>query len=264
MTEFASAIWRYRNFIFASIRGELKGRFAHSSFGAAWFILNPLAQAAIFALVLSEVMAARLGASTDKASYPIYLMAGMAAWGLFSEIVNRCLNVFIEFAPMLKKIAFPRICLPIIIGGSAILTHVLLLLAMMIVFSFFGHFPGANWLAVPLGMLLIALLAFGIGILLGIFNVFLRDIGQMAGVVLQIWFWLTPVVYPIEVVPKSLHWLLALNPMAPMVRLYQDALLYNRFPHPNDLLVPLIVGAAFVAAGLFVFRRASPELVDVL
>ena len=96
------------------------------------------------------------------------------------------------------------------------------------------------------------------------FNVFVRDVGQVLAVVLQIWFWLTPVVYPLDVVPKSLTWILTLNPMFPLVKLYQDALLYDRWPNPLDLVVPLAVGLALVAAGLFVFRRASPELVDVL
>jgi lipopolysaccharide transport system permease protein len=107
LKQILQALWKFRHFVISSIQAELKRRFARSSLGALWFILHPLMQAAIFALVLSEVLAAKLPGVTNKASYAIYLMAGMAAWGFFSEIVNRCTTIFIEYAGMLKKISFP-------------------------------------------------------------------------------------------------------------------------------------------------------------
>ena len=105
-----TALWRYRHFVVASITGELKSRFVRSRLGLLWSILHPLAQAAIFALVLAEVLGAKLGGLDDKSAYPLYLLGGMAAWTLFSEIVNRCLTVFIDNASTMKKISFPRIC----------------------------------------------------------------------------------------------------------------------------------------------------------
>lgn len=258
------ALWHYRHFILSSIRGELKGRFARSRLGALWFILHPLAQATIFALVLAEVLGAKLPNIENKAAYPIYLMAGTAAWGLFSEILNRCLNIFIEYSSMLKKISFPRLCLPVIVWGSALMNHVLLLLAIAFVFLFFGHYPGIAWLIIPLGILLISVFAFGLGVMLGIFNVFTRDVRQVMSVVMQIWFWLTPVVYPYEIIPQNLRWLADINPMVPLVRIYQDALLYNRWPDFNLLWLPAIVAIALFMLSFVLFRKASPEMVDVL
>lgn len=109
------SVWRYRHFILASIKGELRGRFARSRLGAIWFILHPLAQALIFSIVLAEVMRAKMPNMTSPAAYPIYLLSGMAAWGLFSEILTRSMNVFIEQAPTLKKISFPRLWLALIL-----------------------------------------------------------------------------------------------------------------------------------------------------
>jgi len=258
------ALWRYRHFMLSSIRGELKGRFARSRLGALWFILHPLAQATIFALVLAEVLGAKLPNIDNKAAYAIYLMAGMAAWGLFSEILNRSTTVFIEYAGTLKKIAFPRLCLPVIVWGSALLTHALLLLAIAVVFLFFGHFPGVAWLAVPLGVLLISMFAFGLGVMLGVLNVFSRDVGQVMGILLQIWFWLTPIVYTYEVIPKTLRWLTDLNPMAPLVLIYQDALLFNRWPEFEALLAPAAIATILFIMSFIFFRRAGPELVDAL
>ena len=258
------ALWRYRYFVLSAIKGDLKGRYARSRLGALWFILHPLAQATIFALILSELLAARLPGVTSKASYAIYLMAGMAAWGLFSEIVNRSTNIFVEYANTLKKISFPRICLPVIVAGSALLTHGLLLLAIFVVFLFFGHVPGLAIFVLPLGILLIALFGFGLGVMLGIFNVFARDISQALVVVLQIWFWLTPIVYPAQVLPERYRWVLELNPMAPLVGIYQRALLYNQGPDWWALLIPALLAAGLFLTTMFVFRRASADLVDAL
>jgi lipopolysaccharide transport system permease protein len=258
------ALWKFRHFIVSSIRGELKRRFARSNLGALWFILHPLMQSAIFALVLSEVLGSRLPGVVIKGGYAIYLMAGLAAWGLFSEIANRCTIIFIEYASVLKKISFPRLCLPIIVGGSALLNHVLLLVATVIVFLFFGHLPGAAWVVLPIGMLLITAFAFGLGVLLGIFNVFVRDVGQVFTVVLQIWFWLTPIVYSSSILPKSLNWLGAFNPMAPLVKVYQDAMLYNTFPQWETLLMPIIMSTILCFLSIVVFLRSSADLVDQL
>lgn len=264
VTGMVAALWRYRQFIRTSIRAELQGRFARSSLGALWHILHPLAQAAILALVLAEVMGMRLPRMTDRAAYPVYLMAGNAAWGLFTEIFNRCLTVFITYSGSLKKISFPRLCLPVIVWGSAMVNHAMLLAAIFVVYIALGHPPTLTWLALPLGVLLISMFAFGLGLLLGIINVFARDVAEVAGILLQIWFWLTPIVYSAEIVPERFRWLLALNPLAPLVRIYQDALLYNRWPELSTLAVPAGLACFFVVLAFALFRRASSELVDAL
>jgi lipopolysaccharide transport system permease protein len=259
-----SALWRFRHFILTSIRSEFQGRFARSGLGALWHILNPLAQAAILALILSEVMGMRLPNMTDRAAYPIHLMAGTAAWGLFSEIFNRCVTVFITYAGSLKKISFPRLCLPLIVWGSALVNHVLLLVAIGVVFLFMGHPPNTAWLVLPLGILLISMFAFGLGLLLGIINVFARDVAEVSAILLQIWFWLTPIVYSADAVPERFRWIVSLNPMAPLVGTYQDAMLLGQWPHLAALWPAVLVSTVLVALAFLLFRRASSELVDVL
>ena len=258
------ALWRYRHFVLASIKSDLKGRYARSRLGMLWHVLNPLAQAAIFALILSEVIGARLPGVEDKSAYAVYLMAGTAAWGLFSEIVTRSTHIFIEYANVMKKITFPRICLPVIVGGSALLNHVLLLLAIFFVFLFFGRVPGGAVLALPVGVVLIALFGFGLGVLLGIFNVFSRDVSQVLNVGLQIWFWLTPIVYPANVIPEHMRWALQVNPMAPLVQVYQQAMLYGQWPQWSTLIVPFSCAVVLCLLTLFIFVRANADLVDAL
>ncbi|UWU23544.1 ABC transporter permease (plasmid) [Rhizobium sp. CB3060] len=258
------SIWNYRHFILASIKGELRGRFARSRLGALWFILHPLAQALIFSIVLSEVMRAKMPNMTNPAAYPIYLLSGMAAWGLFSEILMRSMNVFIEQAAALKKISFPRLCLPIIVWGSALINHLLLLVSIAVIFLFFGQYPGLAWLYLIPGMLLISALAFGIGVFLGVLNVFARDVAQAMAVVMQLWFWFTPIVYVKSAVPEGFQKLLRFNPMAPLVELYQNALLLNEGPSWLGILPPIVVGACMVLLAFTLFRRASADLVDAL
>jgi lipopolysaccharide transport system permease protein len=259
-----ASIWAFRHFMLSSIKAEFRGRFARSKLGAMWMILNPLAQATIFAIVLSEVLAAKLPHVDSKSAYAVYLMAGTAAWGLFAEIVNRCSTVFIDYANTLKKIAFPRICLPLIVGGSALLNHCLLLLAIVCVFFFLGQTPNLAWLILPIGMLLIVLFAFGLGIILGLLNVFSRDVGQVMTIVMQLWFWLTPVVYTADSLPKRFSFILEINPMSGMVKIYQDALLYGRIPTWENLVTPFALGAGLFLFAFWIFRRASADLVDAL
>lgn len=258
------SLWQYRHFIISSIRGDLKGRFVRSRLGGLWFILHPLAQALIFSIVLSEVLKARLPDTDSPAAYPVYLLSGMAAWTLFNEILGRSMTIFIEQASVMKKIVFPRLCLPIIVGGTALINHLLLLLALFILFVFLGHLPGRTLILLPVGIALIAAIGFGLGVILGVMNVFIRDIAQVMTIVLQLWYWLTPIVYPANVLPEKYQFVLNLNPIAPLVALYQDALLFNRWPDPASLIIPAAVGLVSMGFAIVFFRRASPELVDVL
>ena len=258
------ALWRYRFFIMASIASDIKARYARSRFGMLWHVLNPLAQAAIFAIILTDVLGAKLPGVSDKAAYPLYLLSGMAAWTLFSDIVRRSLTMFIEFSGPLKKLAFPRLALPVIIIGNALISHSLLLAATFFVFLFYGHFPSLAWLSVGLGMFLIVAFAIALGLILGVINVFSRDVAQLMNVVLQLWFWVTPIVYPPSIVPTHLQFLIGLNPMAPLVALYQNALAFNTWPTLAPLIWPLFLICFLMLIGVALFRRSSAEIVDVL
>jgi lipopolysaccharide transport system permease protein len=244
------SLWRYRHFIFSSIYTEFRARFIRSRLGGLWMVIHPLAQAAIFALVLAEVMGAKL--------------PGMLAWSLFSEVITRCLTLFIDNGNLIKKIAFPRMCLPFIVAGSALLNNLLLFLAIVAVFALLGHFPGSQLIWIPLLVLLTLALALGIGILLGVFNVFIRDIGQVVPVALQIGFWLTPIVYMPNIIPAAFRPFIALNPMAAVVVNYQNAMLFNKHPAIGDIWWVALLACVLLMLAFFMFRRAGPEMADVL
>jgi len=257
-------LWQYRHFVISSIRSELVSRFASSKLGGVWMIINPLSQVLIYALILSNILAAKLPGIDNKYAYAIYLIAGLLAWELFSEIINRCLTLFIAQGNLMKKMSFPRITLPAIVLGSCALNNVLLLISMLGIFALLGHTFSLTMLWVfPLSLLVIGL-ALGIGLIIGVLNVFLRDIGQAFPIILQIWFWFTPIVYPENIIPQSYRHLLAWNPMYTLVDAYHQVLVYNKPPDISALLVIAALAAGLVLLGLFLFRRASAEMVDVL
>ncbi len=264
ISDYFSAIWNFRHFIISSVKSEILGRFARSKIGALWMILHPLAMALIYVLVLSEVLGAKIGGIENKAAYAIYLMAGISAWGLFSEISLRSLNVFIEYGSALKKIMFPRICLPVIVWLGASINHLILLVVIFFIFILYGHMPTIHWLALPLGFLLLSAFGLGVGILTGVLNVFSRDVGQFMTVVFNLWFWLTPIVYTKEILPDAIAPFMQLNPLVAFVAIYQDAMLYHRWPNWTSLIGPSILVVVIMTLAMIAFRRASPELVDAL
>jgi lipopolysaccharide transport system permease protein len=258
------AAWRYRFFIASSIKTELRSKFVRSSLGGLWMILNPLSQVLIFAFVLSAVLSAKLPGITNQYAYAIYLMAGTLGWSLFAEIVNRCLTLFIDNGNILKKLVFPRIALPLIVTGSALVNNVLLFVAILAIFGVLGHLPSMALIWLPVLMTINIALALGIGLGLGVLNVFMRDIGQVVPVLMQFLFWFTPVVYMANIIPEQYREWLAFNPMIPIINGYQNILLYNKEPDWTGLGVITLIALSLLAFSLVLFRKASPEMVDQL
>ena len=256
--------WGYKQFIVSSIQNEFRARFSRSKIGGLWMVLHPLSQVLIFALILSEVLSAKLPDIENKHAYALYLMAGILGWMSFSEIVTRCLTLFIDNGNLMKKMAFPRICLPLIAVGSVLINNALLFAAILVVFMALGHVPGAMALWLPLLIMLMILLGLGIGLVLGIINVFIRDIGQVVPVILQALFWLTPIVYTVRTLPETYRDWFLLNPLYPLISSFQNVLVFNKHPDWEGLLgLALVVGVTLPIA-LFMFRRASAEMVDAL
>jgi lipopolysaccharide transport system permease protein len=258
------SVWQYRHFIISSIKNDFKARFVRSKIGGLWVVLHPLAMVLIFALILSTLLRAKLPDVDTIYAYPIYLTAGILAWTIFSEAVSKSLTIFIDNGNLIKKVSFPKLVLPIITAGTVLLNSIVLLVAIFIVFAFLGHFPG--WQALWLPLLFVITLVFGmsIGLVFGVLNVFVRDIGQIIPVILQFGFWLTPIVYTITIIPEAQQHLFDYNPMTHIAKAFQDVLLYDRMVDLLVLSKLMIVSILVLALGLFIFKKASPEMVDQL
>jgi len=258
------AVWAYRYFIFSSIKTEFKSQFVRSKFGILWMVLHPLALVLIYALILSQIMTAKLPEVSTQYAYPIYILSGMVGWTLFSEILGKSMSVFIDNGNLLKKMTFPKLALPFITMGSAFVNFLILFTMMFVVFGFLGHLPYHSLYWIPLLVVITMALAIGIGLFFGTINVFVRDVGQAMNIVLQFWFWLTPIVYMTSIIPEEYHSLLMLNPMTGIAMGYQSVLLYDKAPDLSLLIYPSVFALVFLVLAMVIFRKASTEMTDVL
>lgn len=259
-----SGAWRYRGFIAGSLQREFQAKYRNSMLGATWTVLNPLAMILVYTVVFSQVMGNRLSGNTSTFGYSIYLCAGMLTWGLFAEITVRAQTVFLDHANLIKKLQFPRICLPIITVLNACINFGIVFGLFTLFLLLSGNFPGWVYLALFPVLLIQVLLAIGLGMILGVLNVFFRDVAQFFAIVMQFWFWFTPVVYPVTALPVGIrHWL-AYNPMATLVMAYQTILVDARMPQWLDLLPVTVVALACCVLGMLLFRKRSGEMVDEL
>ncbi|MGF6205551.1 ABC transporter permease [Pseudomonas frederiksbergensis] len=258
------SLWGYRGFILGSVQREFQARYRNSLFGALWPVLNPLSMIIVYTVVFSQIMRARLPGVDDGMAYSVYLCAGLLAWGLFTEITLRSQNMFLENANLLKKISFPRICLPAIVLINASINFAIIMGLFLGFLLITGRWPGTAMLALIPLMALQMMFCAGLGMVLGVLNVFFRDVGQLFGICLQFWFWLTPIVYPISILPDWVQRLLQLNPLTNLIASYQNLFLYGQWPVWSSLLPIFITGVVFCLIGLRLFRQRVGEMVDEL
>lgn len=258
------ALWNYRGFIAGSVKREFQSKYQNSLLGAAWTVLNPLAMIVVYTVIFSQIMRAKLPGVDSTFAYSIYLCAGVLTWGLFAEIVSRGQNVFLENANLIKKLNFPRLCLPVTIVASASLNFAIIfgLFSGFLILS--GNFPGWAFLALLPVLTIQAAFSIGLGIVLGVLNVFFRDVGQLFGVVVQFWFWLTPIVYPITILPESVQKMMVFNPMANLINAYQSILVNGIWPNWLSLWPVTLLAAFLCGWGMRLFRRHAGEMVDEL
>ncbi|MBP9800236.1 MAG: ABC transporter permease [Sterolibacterium sp.] len=258
------AVWSYRGFILGSVQREFQARYRSSLLGALWAILNPLAMIAVYTLVFSQLMQARLPEVRGEYAYSIYLCAGVFAWGLFAEITGRAQTMFLDNANLLKKLSFPRICLPLVVTLNALTNFAIIFILFLLFLLFSGQFPGLVVLAALPLLLLQTAFALALGLILGVLNVFFRDVGQLFGILLQFWFWLTPIVYPASIIPEAVRPLLALNPLIPLIQAWQGVFVQGVWPVWSSLLPLLGLSLLLAILGLRLFRQRAGDLVDEL
>lgn len=258
------ALWSYRGFILGSVKREFQNKYRNSLFGAAWTVINPLAMIVVYTVIFSQVMRTKLPGIDNSFAYSIFLCSGSLTWGLFAEIVGRGQVVFLENANLLKKVNFPRMCLPAIVIINATVNF-------SIIFGLFLSFllisdlwPGWASVAIIPVLAVELLFAIGLGISLGVLNVFFSDVGQFFSIFLQFWFWFTPVVYPATILPESIQPIMDLNPVYSLIHAYQGIFVSGQWPDWSSLVYPLFWGLILCAFGIRLFRQHAHELVDEL
>ena len=257
-------LWAARGFIRESVKRDFHSRYLGTQFGWMWAIIQPLAMLTVYTVVFSRIMKPGLPGHQSMWAYSIYLCAGLLAWGLFSELLSRAVSVFVHNANLLKKVSLPKLALPVIIVISSLINYAIVMSVFLLFLILTGNFPG--WVILAALPVLLILVGFttGLGILCGTINVFYRDVEQTLGVVLQFWFWLTPVVYVSKALPESIARLMQANPMWAIVSALQGIFLDARQPEWQTLLWPGVLALTLLALAVFAFARLSGEIVDEL
>lgn len=258
------SIITYRGFIFGSVKREFQAKYRNAILGGAWTILNPLALILVYTVIFAEVMQSKLPGVSTTFAYSIYVCSGILTWGLFAEVTASCQNIFLDNANLIKKISFPRIALPLIAVLSALLNFAIIFSLFLIFLVITGNFPGWVFFAIVPVLLVQVLFAVGLGIILGVLNVFFRDVGQFFTIFIQFWFWFTPIVYPISILPLKVREWIMFNPMAIVVHAYQVILVNHAEPDWLALLPVAVISLLLCIFALRLFRKRSGEMVDEL
>ena len=249
----------HRGFIYASIARQIQAQYQGSLLGAAWIFLGPLALLTVHTVIFSNIFVSRLPGVDSAFGYSIYLCAGLLPWLYFTDSVTRLVGAFVAQAGLIKKARFPRICLPLISLGVATFNFLVIAMLFVAFLLISRQFPGWVILGALPALLVQVLIALGFGVFLGVANVFYRDVGQFVGVVFQFLFWLTPVVYPLSILPAWAQRIIGLNPMTVLVEHYQTVVVYDRLPS-GDAFVRLGWVALLALLGLYLGLKIHRDL----
>jgi lipopolysaccharide transport system permease protein len=258
-------LWSHRSLIRQMTHREVVGRYKGSVMGLLWSFLTPLFMLIIFTFVFSVVFAARWGTEEEsKTQFALVLFAGLIVHALFAEVLTRAPGVVIGNANYVKKVVFPLEVLPAITLGSALFHTLVSLLILLAAFLFFNGF--LHWTAIltPLVLLPLAVLSLGTGWILASLGVFVRDIGQVTGVLATALLFLSPVFFPVSALPDFMQPWMHLNPLTFIIEQVREVLIWGRLPNWTGLLKYLAGAGAVAWFGFFWFQKTRKGFADVL
>ena len=250
------------------VQRNLETKYKGSVLGNFWPILHQLAQLAIYTYVFSVILKVKLNLESlpsGNVSFGLWLYAGLLPWTAFLIGVTQAAASVIGNPNLVKKIVFPLGLLPIIPILAAFVESVLGLILLLILLAFFAGGVHATVLLIPFVWLPQLLFTLGLGYLSAGMTVFIRDVPQSLVILINIWFYLTPIVYPLSVVPEQWRgWVLWLNPLATLVELYRDLLIVGQVLHWGEWGVMTIASIGVFVGGRWVYNRLRPGFADAL
>ena len=254
---------------------ELRGKYKRSVLGWTWSLLNPLATMIIFSLVFGLLLKVpfTVGDPSGLHNYPAFLLCGLLAWNFLSNVMNGSMMALLGNAGLIKKVFFPREVL-VFATVAALGWSFIIEIAVLAVFLVLLGNMVLPWLpGVIVLMVLLAVFATGIGLVVAVLNVYFRDLQYLIGIFLQLWFYATPIIYPVNRVPWIFHvgghalplrTLYSINPMVGFVGAFRSLLYDMRFPDWTQMGYITLWSAAMLALGFTVFRRFEPRLAEEL
>jgi lipopolysaccharide transport system permease protein len=257
-----ASLYEYRSLLSRFVRREVSQRYVGSLLGIFWSVVYPLILLGVYTLVFGAYLKARWEAGGDTFSFALNVFCGLLPWQMFSECLLRGASSLVENANIVKKTAFPKELIPASIVLSAFFHQLVGTTLFFIVLVAGGRAPGVHILILPVVMALQLIGCLGMAWVASVANAIFRDVGHLLGAACQVWFFLTPIVYPVGKLPDWVKPYARLNPVMHLVEAYRDPLLDGRWFKGEHLLGLAIWAGASLALGILLFRRAKPTISD--
>jgi lipopolysaccharide transport system permease protein len=254
-------VWKFRDLLFFLVRRDLKIRFQQTFIGVLWIVLQPLIQMLIFYMIFGVLVKI----PTDGIPYQVYYLSGYVVWQLFLQIVNSSAYSLLGNIGIITKIYFPRLTLPLSTTIGALIDFVISF-CVLLVFLLTSHYViTIRYLVLPFLVLLTMVFASGVGLLFGALMVEFRDTKNLLGFILQIWMFLSPIMYTISIVPENYRVLFYLNPLTGLIDAFRWVFLgTNTLPSAGYFAVSSLVAIVFLMIGLLSFRSMENRIADVM
>ena len=252
------SLYDYRELLKTSVKKDIGGKYKHSFLGVLWSFVNPLLQIIVYAIIFPLIMRSNIE------YYVVFMVCGLIPWNYFSTVINRASFTMIENGNILKKVYFPREILPLSVVTSETITF--LISSIIIVGFVLGYGLGItiNIVFYPTLLFVQFVLLLGISLFVSSITVYFRDLQHFIGVLLQLFFYATPIVYAVESIPENFQWILKYNPMTYIIEGYRDIFYYQTMPEIGTLLIVLVIGILLCVTGYIVFNKLQKKFAEEL
>jgi homopolymeric O-antigen transport system permease protein len=252
-------LWAHRDLFFFMVGRDVKVRYKQTALGVAWAVLQPVLTMVVFTVIFGRLAKV----PSDGMPYPIFVFAGLLPWNFFNQAVTTSSNSLVGNAALITKVYFPRLVIPGAAVGAALVDFAISAAIMFAMAIYYGVALGAGLLMLIPLVLLITMFAAGVGMWMSALNVKFRDVRYALPFILQIWMYVTPIIYPVSFIPEHWRWLIALNPLSGIIQGFRCAIFGRPFDWTGlSISAALTVGVLIYAA--FGFRRMEREFADII
>lgn len=249
-----AATFPYWDLTWELVRRELRVRYRRSRIGFAWTMLQPMMMMGVLHIAFSTVFRFNID------NYPVYVLAGLLFWNFFSQSIVGSMNSLRSNAGLIQKLPVPKSVFPLAVVISGVINLLLATLPLLVLLVATGHPLRPSMLFLPISIAIAALFTLGAGLLLAPLAVFFYDIVELIGVILQIVLYLTPIMYPMAIVPERWYWIIRFNPVRSILEVFRDPIYWGKIPPASHLTVAALLAAAVFAMGAYSFGRTSRRI----
>jgi lipopolysaccharide transport system permease protein len=262
----AKSLWRNRQLIMQMTKREVVGRYKGSAMGLAWSFFNPVFMLTVYTFVFSVVFKARwgVGGEDSKTLFAVVLFVGMIVHGLFAEVLNRAPSLILSNVNYVKKVVFPLEILPVISMAAALFHSMISLCVLLIAFVVFNGYLHWTVIFIPLILLPFVILTLGLAWMLASIGVYLRDVGQVIGMVTTVMMFLAPVFYPLTAVPEKYIPFIMANPLTFIIQQAREVLIWGHIPNWIGIGTYALIAIVVAWLGYALFQKTRKGFADVL